>query len=126
MSWHGPGYDVGHPFTYGRPQPVCRGRTLLSGIGFLQTGMESGFVLVGAGEVGMWRGARSPGETTSLAVALRPSIDRGEGDRKGQYITLKDKRGKEKTRKLPIWQTTRKQKNLKELSDVQITANGRR
>jgi hypothetical protein len=50
------------------------------------------------------------------------------GERRGpcaQYITLKDKRGKEKTRKLPIWQTTRKQKNLKELSDVQITAHGR-
>jgi len=28
----------------------------LSGIGFLHTGMESGFVPVGAGEVGMWRG----------------------------------------------------------------------
>jgi len=41
-----------------------------------------------------------------------------------QYISLKDKRGREKTRKLPIWHTTRKQKK-KELSDVQITANGR-
>src|SRR5260221_13628593 len=28
----------------------------LSGIGFLQTSMESGFVPVGAGEVGMWGG----------------------------------------------------------------------
>jgi hypothetical protein len=28
----------------------------------------------------------------------------------GQYISLKDKRGKTKTRKLPIWHTTRKQK----------------
>ncbi len=44
---------------------------------------------------------------------------------KAQYISLKPKRGKDKTRKLQIWQTTRKQKN-KELSDVQITAHGRR
>src|SRR5229473_3404255 len=33
----------------------------------------------------------------------------------GQYISLKAKGGKDKTRKLQIWQTTRKQKN-KELS----------
>src|SRR5258706_6950579 len=68
-----------------RPPITCPPGQGLSGIGFLQTGMESGFVPVGAGEVGMWRGARSPGETTSLAVALRPSIDRGEGDRKGLH-----------------------------------------
>ena len=34
-----------------------------------------------------------------------------------QYISLKDKRGKNKTRKLPIWHTTRKEKEKsKELS----------
>jgi hypothetical protein len=40
-----------------------------------------------------------------------------------QYISLKAKWGREKTRKLQIWHNTRKQKNT-ELSDVQITANG--
>src|SRR5258707_667559 len=40
---------------------VCRGRpTPLTRVGFLQTGLGSGFVLVGAGEVGMWRGAPVP------------------------------------------------------------------
>jgi hypothetical protein len=44
-----------------------------------------------------------------------------------QYISLKDKRVKEKTGKLHIWHTTRKQKEKnKELSDVQITRNGYR
>jgi len=43
----------------------------------------------------------------------------------GQYISLKDKWGKEKTRELLIWHNTSKQKK-KELSDVQITTNGRR
>src|SRR2546422_8819393 len=39
------------------------------------------------------------------------------GTRKGQYISLKPKRGKNKTRKLHIWHTTRKQKEKsKELS----------
>ena len=39
------------------------------------------------------------------------------GDHKGQYISLKPKRGKNKTRKLHIWHTTRKQKEkTKELS----------
>jgi len=39
------------------------------------------------------------------------------GSHKGQYISLKDKRGKNKTRKLPIWQTPRKEKEKnKELS----------
>src|SRR3989442_6033788 len=42
-----------------------------------------------------------------------PSYGRG----KGQYISLKPKRGKNKTRKLHIWHTTRKQKEKnKELS----------
>src|SRR5260221_482807 len=36
---------------------------------------------VGAGEGGMWRGARSPGGTTSLVVALRPSMGGDEGAR---------------------------------------------
>ena len=45
--------------------------------------------------------------------------------RKPQYISLKDKWGKEKTRELLIWHNTSKQKK-KELSDVQITTNGRR
>src|SRR6266516_3487025 len=38
-----------------------------------------------------------------------------QGDHEGQYISLKAKRGREKTRKLQIWHTTRKQKT-KELS----------
>ena len=48
------------------------------------------------------------------------------GDHKGQYISLKPKRGKNKTRKLHIWHTTRKQMNKQGAFDVQITRNGYR
>src|SRR5437879_3513025 len=67
------------------PGERVRALRVLTRVGFLQTCPGSGFVLVGAGEVGMWSGARSLGETTSLAVALRPSIDRDAGDHKGPH-----------------------------------------
>src|SRR6266487_2683836 len=38
------------------PEEEVGSRSALSGIGLLQTGMESGFVPVGAGEVGWWSG----------------------------------------------------------------------
>src|SRR6266851_10059122 len=72
---------------------------------------------------GAWCLSWWPDEWSGFPEATRSHPH--EDKHKAQYITLKDKRGKEKTRKLPIWQTTRKQKNLKELSDVQITAHGR-
>jgi len=52
---------------------------LLSGIGFLQTGMESGFVPVGAGVV--------MGRVGTLAVALASVDGRTKGDRKGPHAT---------------------------------------
>jgi hypothetical protein len=50
-----------------------QGSPILSGIGFLQTGMGSGGVSVGAGEGGMWRwGSVSPGDRAPFVL---PSIE---------------------------------------------------
>ncbi len=64
------------------------------------------------GPCGAFGSARWGGMAT-MAVHPRGTT----GSHKGQYISLKDKRGKNKTRKLPIWQTPRKEKEKnKELS----------
>src|SRR5205823_2618623 len=48
-----------------------------------------------------------------------------QGDHQGQYISLKDKRGRKKTRKLQSGILPERKKKTQGAFDVQITPNGR-